>query len=76
MTPQELLQADVAAAHERQRREEVLAELPVSDPGLSFLVVPEGEGVDEDRSPPLELELQNVTKIKALEPWSSKTLQK
>ena len=44
-------------AHQGQRRQEVLTELPVADPGLALGVVAEGERVDEDRASVLELDV-------------------
>ena len=52
---QEPAEADVDARHERQRGQEVLAELAVGDPRPARLAALEGERVDEHRSAGLEL---------------------
>ena len=49
--------ARVAMRHERQRREEVLAELAVRRPWLGRLGDFEAEAVDEDRPPGVELDV-------------------
>jgi hypothetical protein len=43
--------------HERQRRQEVLAELAIRLPRLVGLCALEGEGVDQDRLAVLELDV-------------------
>ena len=55
--PQQLAEPDVPVGHERQRCKEVLAELPVCHPGIPFPVTFEREGIDEERSPLVELDV-------------------
>ena len=50
-------QPDVAVRHQRERREEVLAELAIGDPGRTLLCALEREGVDEDRPAAPELDV-------------------
>jgi hypothetical protein len=54
---EQVAQVDVDPAHEGQRHQEVLAELPVGRPGRTFLPRLEGERVDEDRPAALELDV-------------------
>src|SRR3972149_4698713 len=53
--PQELTQPDVAAAHERQRRQEMLAELAIGDPRIAFPIDLERQGVDQERAAAMKL---------------------
>ena len=55
--PQEAGQADVAARHEGEGREEVLAELAVAHPGHAVLVGLEREQVDQDGASASELDV-------------------
>jgi hypothetical protein len=48
-------ESHIAARHERERREEMFAELPVRDPWATFFVRSERQRVDEDRTPAMEL---------------------
>ena len=54
---QEVRQADVAPGHQRQRRQEVLAELAVRDPRRAVLVRLERQRVDQDRAAVAELDV-------------------
>ena len=54
---EQVAQVDVDPAHEGQRHQEVLAELPVGHPGRALLPRLEGERVDEDRPAALELDV-------------------
>ncbi|OQA92888.1 MAG: hypothetical protein BWY25_03156 [Chloroflexi bacterium ADurb.Bin222] len=55
--PEELAQAHIPARHERQGRQEMLAKLPVGDPGPSLLIRFEGEGVYQHRTPGVKLDV-------------------
>ena len=55
MVPKKTYQAHVYAAHQRERREKVLAELPVGDPRLALAVSLERERVDEKGAAIVEL---------------------
>ena len=55
---EELVEAGIDAAHQGQRREEVLAELAVGDPGLPLGIRLERERVDEDGLRAAELDVE------------------
>ena len=57
MDAEELAQADVAKAHQRERSQEVLAILAIGRPGLPFDGPAQGQGVDEDRAATQELDV-------------------
>jgi hypothetical protein len=54
---QEQLKADVAVRRQRQRNEEVLAELAVRDPRLRGIPLVEGKAVDQDGAAAVELDV-------------------
>ena len=47
----ELAQSDVRQAHQCQRRQKMLAKLPVRHPWLSFVILFQRKRIDEDRPP-------------------------
>ena len=53
--PRQLMETLVGSARQRERREKVLAELPVAGPGLAFPVPFERERVDMDRPAVMKL---------------------
>ena len=53
----QLTETNIGVAHQRQRREEVLAELAVSDPRFAFAITLERERVNQDQPATAELEL-------------------
>ncbi len=69
MHAQELPQPDVRAAHQGQGRQEVLAELPVGDPGAPFGIGLQGQGVDQNGAAFQELD---VVRAGVLEPEPSR----
>src|SRR5688572_16924081 len=52
---------NIPLAHQRQRDEELLAELLVRSPGTTLLPRLERERVDQDRASPMELDVVGTT---------------
>ncbi len=54
---QQLVEPDVDMGHERQRRQEMLTELSIGDPGITRLSDLEGQGIDQHRPAFQELDV-------------------
>ena len=67
--------ARVAVGDQRQRRQEVLAELAVGGPGLGWITLLEGEGVDQDRPAGIELDVVGAGVLEAHPGGKRPTLQ-
>ncbi len=60
MEAEELSQSDIRIGHNRQRRQEVLAELAVGDPGFSLLQPFKGKRINQNRPSLKELQVEGA----------------